>query len=130
MASFIGRDAVLTWNAVAIAGVRTKGLTIANSSIDITSGDDSGIRKLLEEAGERTVDITCSGVAVNPDLLADAMAGSVSAVLSLAYPAGFDTLATTISGTFFMSSFAITGEYNGAATFDATFNSSGVIAIA
>lgn len=130
MASFIGRDATLTWNSVLVGGVRTRGLSIANTSVDITSDDDSGIRTLLAEAGENQVDITVSGILESSTLMEDAQSGAVTSTMLLQFPIALDNNLVTgpsISGTFMMTSFSISGEYNGAPTFDATFNSSGAV---
>lgn len=45
-----------------IGGGRSLAISIGNTSVDVTSKDDAGIRKLLEGGGETAVSITLSGV--------------------------------------------------------------------
>ena len=45
-----------------LMGVRSRTITINNEQVDITSDDEAPWRKLLEDAGLRTITITASGV--------------------------------------------------------------------
>ena len=130
MAGFMGRKAILSIGGVAVAGVKTKGLTVGNSVIDITGDDDSGVRTSLSEAGETSVDITVSGISKGHELLTLSMAGNIETACILTYPPSADgstVNGATITGTFMMSSYAEGMEYNGATSFDVTLNSTGPI---
>jgi len=118
-----GRSIGVTWNGQAVAKVRTKGVQINNEPIDITGDDDDGWRNILEEAGEKQVNLTVAGVVVDSVLKEAALAEDVVAAAALTYPDG-----ATLSGQFFIASYSETGEYNGAATFEAELQSKGPVA--
>ena len=121
MTAFVGRKAVLSKGATAIAAVRTKTMSIANEPVDITSDDDDGFRTMLAEPGNKTLDITVEGVAKDDDLLALAVSGTdILDSFSILFPG-----IGTIAGDFVVSSFEIGAAYNEAATFSATLQSSG-----
>lgn len=63
MSETLGR--VIKWNKTAtpIAGITDIQFTHNSESVDITSMDDDGIRKLLAESAEVSTDISVSGIA-------------------------------------------------------------------
>ena len=68
-AGILGRDAILTISGQPIAGVTTKGLSIANEAIDVTSDDSAGYRTLMAQSGTSTLDLSVSGVVKNLELM-------------------------------------------------------------
>lgn len=131
MPGFAGRKIILRWGAdesplVAMAGVRTKGIQINNEPIDVTNDDSDGWRTLLEEPGERTLNLSLSGIIIDGDLKEVVMGDGNSPPpdlvrhVTLTYPDGGE-----LSGDFFLASYNETGEYNGAATFDLELQSTG-----
>ena len=68
-AGILGRDAQLTIAGQTIAGVTTKGLSIANEAVDVTDDDSSGFRTLMAQSGTSTLDLSVSGVVKNLELL-------------------------------------------------------------
>ena len=127
MTGFVGRKAILSMGSplVAVAALRTKTLTMANEPVDITSDDDAGFRKLLQDPGTKTLDISFEGVAKDvPSLNAlITLATSGTDILdnfSLLFPA-----IGTIAGEFIVSSFEIGAPYNEAATFSCSLQSAG-----
>ena len=110
-------------NYATVASIRTKSFTIANEPIDITTDDSDAWRTLLSEPGNRTLDMSGSGVAKDDVLLAASL-GSTSGVVLQNYqmvlPSG-----AKITGDFAMTSFGETGEYQDAVTFDLELQSSG-----
>lgn len=127
MTAFVGRKAILSMGSplVAVAALRTKTLTMANEPVDITSDDDAGFRKLLQDPGTKTLDISFEGVAKDvPSLNAlITLATSGTDILdnfSLLFPA-----IGTIAGEFIVSSFEIGAPYNEAATFSCSLQSAG-----
>lgn len=128
-----GRSIVLTRGGVPVAGVRTKSISIAGSPIDVTSDDNAAVRKLLDMPGQIDVSISVSGVLLNDQLQSEAVNASDRVQATQFIIGGYGgSPANThgYSGEFFLSSFNITGEYQGMATFEATFESAGAVAYA
>lgn len=130
MAGNVGREALLTKNSVVLAGVRTKTLTWGGESIDLTSGEDSGIRLLADASGQEQLDIPVEGVVKDDTLIAIALNTATSKMLTdielqffIRDPA--NTTAATLSGNFRLSSYEEGMPYNDATTFSATLESSG-----
>lgn len=107
-----------------IAGVRTKSVAINGEGIDVTDDDSAGWRELLDDPAELQISISVSGI-VKDDSLREESLSSTDRMqpTSFQYPDGGE-----ISGNFYLSSYTETGEYNGAVTFEAEFQSSGVVA--
>jgi TP901-1 family phage major tail protein len=127
MTAFVGRKAVLSMGSplVAVAALRTKTMSLANEPVDVTSDDDNGFRKLLQDPGNKTLDISIEGVAKDVasfnSLMTLATSGTdILESVSLLFPA-----IGTIAGEFVISSFEIGAPYNEAATFSCTLQSAG-----
>jgi predicted secreted protein len=107
-----------------VANVRTKGLSISGEPIDVTTDDDDGVRKLLDDAAELAIEITVSGVAAagNPLRAEAAAVDGRAETTEFRYGA-----VEKWAGSFFLSSYSENGEYKGAATFEATLVSAGAI---
>ena len=127
MTAFVGRKAVLSMGSplVAVAALRTKTMSLANEPVDVTSDDDNGFRKLLQDPGNKTLDISIEGVAKDVasfnSLMTLATSGTdILESVSLLFPA-----IGTIAGDFVISSFEIGAPYNEAATFSCTLQSAG-----
>lgn len=121
MTATIGRAYTIKKGATAIAGVRTKTLSINHEPVDITSDDDDGFRTLLGAVGESSFELSVEGV-LKDSALFDIATGTGSKLLTdvtIEHPEG------TISGDVFITAFESTGAYNDAVTFSATFQSSG-----
>lgn len=106
-----------------VAGIRTKSFTIGNEPVDTTTDDSNAWRTLLAEPGSRTVDVTGSGVSEDNTFLSLVLAATGSVVLEdmqLLFPNG-DTLEMSM----FVNSYAETGEFQDAVTFEISFQSSG-----
>ena len=122
---FAGRALLLTWSGSAIGGAREKSITIGGEPIDVTDDGSSGWRKLLNDDGMRTVDISLSGVTKSNVLKAAKFAGGTSTVAAIVvtYPTG----GGSFTGDFKLVSYTETGTYNDAVTFDAEFQSTGAV---
>ena len=130
MAALIGRDVVLTWDSVAVAGGKTTGMTINNTAVDVTTNDSSGWRTLLAESGQQNVDLTISGILVDSTLMAASISGDTTAATLFTFPKELDgdtASGPVIGGTFKMVSFATGEETEAGVTFDASFQSSGEV---
>lgn len=121
MAKNVGRKLEIRRNGTLIAGVRTKSVTINNEAIDVTSDDDSGFRTLLDEPGQKQVDLSVEGLTSDDVLLAAAADGSSFIdTYTITFPSGAE-----ISGDFRFNNFEMGAEYNSAITFTAEIQSSG-----
>lgn len=131
MAGFNGRALTLDWDAVTLVGVRTRGFTVSNEHVDVTTDDDIGWRKLLATPGLRSVEVTVGGITSDEVLLAAIMAASITGeTLEVLLPTGTAAGVVTpgkLAGNFVCSSYEQTGEHDGAVEFSATFMSDGAI---
>lgn len=125
-----GRSVQVRWNGTPLAGVRTKSISMAGSSIDITTDDDSGIQQILDDVAQVGVTVKVAGVAKAETLRSlSVTATSRGALLDFVY-GGFDgSPANThgFSGRFVMTSYQESGEYKDVVTFEAEFQSNGAI---
>jgi TP901-1 family phage major tail protein len=124
MAGANGRALTISWDSTTLVGVRTRGYTLTNDHVDVTTDDDSGWRTLLATPGMRSVEVTVGGVSSDQVLIAAMMASSVTGE---AISIGLPTTTGTLAGSFFVSSFEQNGEHDGAVEFSATFMSSGAV---
>jgi TP901-1 family phage major tail protein len=127
MAGFNGRAFTFDWDSTTLAGVRTRGLSITNDYVDVTTDDDTGWRTLLATPGLRSIEVTIGGIATDEAVLADIMAANVAAATlqadlpsSLASPGN-------LSGSYLISSFEMSGDHDGAVEFSVTFMSTGEV---
>ena len=123
MSANSGRELLIKRNTTVLAGVRTKAVNINRSPVDITNDDDDGWRGLLTEPGEKQIDLTVGGVTKDDTLRQVAFTEpAVLESMTLEYPDG-----SVIAGDFYISAYNESGDYNDAITFEATFQSTGVI---
>ena len=127
MAGHNGRELTLDWDSTTLVGVRSRGFSITNDHVDVTTDDDSGWRTLLDDPGIRSVEVTVAGVTSDEALLADIMAASVSGLtLQADLPSSLGSPGN-LSGTYQVTSYENNGEHDGAVEFSATFASSGAV---
>lgn len=120
-AGVLGRDILLTVAGQPIAGVTSKGVSIANEPVDVSTDDANGFRELLAEAGSQAIDISLSGITKNLELLRSCIVNASKIyTLQITWP---DNSIIDLDG--FLASYSSTGEFNGAETFEASFQSSG-----
>lgn len=111
----------------AVAGLRTKNITINSETVDVTSADDtSKYRQLLEGAGVKNLSASGSGVfkdgTVADDVNTAALAGTHDNWQIVVPGLG------TFEGPFQITSMQYAGEYNGEVTWDMSLESAGDIA--
>lgn len=123
MTADVGRNLLFKkGELVFAAGLRTKTFTINNNPVDVTSDDDSGYRQLLEESGEKQIDISLEGV-TKDDTLIEAATGTGQTLINectIELPSG-----ATITGDFRFNNLELGATYNDAITFTATVQSTG-----
>lgn len=123
-----GRALTIDWDNVELAGLRTKGYTITNDYVDVTTDDEDGWRTLLASPSLRSVEVSVSGITKDRVLLAEIMTANITGeTLEVNLPHG---TGSNLSGLFVVSSYEGTAEYDGAVEFSATFMSAGVVTYA
>src|SRR3972149_681493 len=101
MAGSNGRALTIDYDTTTLVGVRTKGYTITNDYVDVTTDDDDGWRVLLADPGLRSVEVTVGGISSDQIMLAAIMAANVTAeTLTVQLP----TTTGTLAGSFLISS--------------------------
>lgn len=123
MAGIKGRQVIFEWGGDVIPGAREKSAALNGERIDVTSDEDNGWRTLMDDgAAENQVDLGINGVTKSTILRRDWFAGDRIKTGTLEYPDG-----GIISGEFHLVSYSEGMPYNGAVTFESTFQSSGVV---
>lgn len=117
---FYGRKVLFTWDGAAIDGVREKSLTLNGEQANVSSDEDDGVRHLLAEDDEFSVDFELSGVTKSRVLRAAKLNGAIQETLVITYPNG-----DVITGTFNLGAYSEGQPYNDATTFSATLHSTG-----
>ncbi len=129
MTASVGREVLLKKAASVIAGLRSVSLSWAGESIDITSGENSGKRLLLDASGQEQIDLSCEGIMKEHVFRALALGSSSKMMtdITLTWPIATpgNTTEATLSGNFRMSSFEEGMPYNDAITFSIKLESSG-----
>lgn len=126
MAAASGRTLTLKKNGTVIAGLRTKSYAMASEPIDITTDDDSGVRKLLAgAAGTETLDISFEFVSKNSIFRSIALDPSADKLLTDVTMEFGDGSNGVLSGDVYLSALSETGEYQGAMTGNGALMSSG-----
>jgi predicted secreted protein len=123
VAEDLGRAIAFTWNGVAIPGVRSKAIKRNGAAVDVTSDENQGVRKLLEnKSAQDNIDLSISGITKVRTLMQDWHAGTRTRAVVITFPDG-----STLSGNFFLQDYTDTGPYNEAITFEAELLSDGAI---
>lgn len=105
-----------------ILGVREKSIDLNGEAIDVTSGEDAGVRVLLTVSAQDEVNIGINGVSKDLRLKTAFTTGQRTQICTFIYPDG-----SILTGTFFLESFKETEPYKDASTFEASLKSSGVV---
>lgn len=108
-----------------VGGLRSSSITINDEAVDVTNKDSAGARILLPDAGITSVSISGSGVFTDTtaeQTLRTNIGGAALSAMSFIVPD-----LGTFSGNFHIASLEYAGEYNGEATYSATFESGGAV---
>jgi predicted secreted protein len=122
MAEQLGRKVTVSVGGDVVATARTTSMTVNNESVNITSAGDDGVRRLMDEPGEKSVEITLDGLYTDESLYDLAQGASLLTAVVLTYET------YTLTGDFFLASYNEGQPYNEAITFSATLQSSGAVA--
>lgn len=124
----IGRDLRVTVGAERLMGIRSATLTYNGEVIDITSGENDGVRVLLDQVAESSIDIAGEGV-IKEDRLRDLILTGGQRMLTdavITFPVmTTGNTAATLTGNFMLSAFEESMPYKEAGTFSFTLQSSG-----
>lgn len=124
MADTNGRDFVIHKAGTTLAGLRTNDAAIDNSPVNITDKTDKGFRTLGEFSGERTLDLSASGVVKDEAMRALAYGADSGLMLTDITIEWLDS-GDRVSGDFFLASMTESGAQDGETTFDLSLQSSG-----
>lgn len=123
MAKYTGRNVAIEWNSVAFPA-REKTITVNGEPIDVSDDSSAGWRVLLDELGEQSVNVSVTGLADDTSVLRSAIGDQ--ATLTVTYPDP-GTTAGSFTGTFQLASYSEGAPYKEAVTFEAEFQSAGVV---
>jgi predicted secreted protein len=118
-AAFPGRTVAVTWNSAALA-CREKGVTVNGEPLDVSDDSSAGWRVLDTELGEQSVNVSVSGLTKAHTLRHGI---GTQATLTVTYPTGQGSF----TGTFQLASYSEGAPYKESVTFDAEFQSTGVV---
>lgn len=121
MAEQLGRKVTVSVGGNVVATARTTSMTVNNESVNITSAGDDGVRRLMDEPGEKSIEITLDGLYTDESLYDLAQGASLLTAVVLTYET------YTLTGNFFLASYNEGQPYNEAITFSATLQSSGAV---
>ncbi len=120
---FAGRKVTLTIGGAGSIAITTKSLSVNNEMIDVTSDSSDGWSTALAEPGNKSIELSFSGVVENLNLLMSVITNTSQLYACvLTYPEG-----STVAGDFSFGSFSDAGEYNEKYTFEASMASSGEV---
>jgi predicted secreted protein len=120
----IGRRGLLKKGTVTIAGLITKNITVNSEPVDMTSMDDVGYRKLIDDdIGQKTVEITADGIFKSNVLIDEILASDASAI----YNFEFGTEDNKVSGTFIITSLEVGAQMREAITVSLTLQSTNFV---
>lgn len=123
MAEYLGRSLLLKKNDILIATIRSKSISCNGEPVDITTDDDGGHRKLLDELGQKSTDISFDGIEEDGILRGLWFAGGMTQKytdFTLTWPDG-----SILASDFVFATYEESGTYNDAVGFSATLQSSG-----
>lgn len=121
MAKRLGRKVTISINGSVVAVARTKSLTINNEPVNVTTEGDAGIQQLLDEPGEKSVEVSVEGIGDQETFIVKALSNDlVEAVI-------FNYGTFTVTGDFFQASYNEGLPYNDAITFSASYQSTGAV---
>lgn len=125
----IGRDLIVTQADERIMGIRSASLTFNGESIDITAGENNGVRELLPESAEESIDISGEGI-MKESRLHELVLGGSSRMLediTITFPVHTPgNTAASLTGSFRLGTYEESYPYKEGVTFSFTLQSSGL----
>ena len=121
----LGRTYTISVDGTDIATARTKSFTINNTVVNVSSDSDSGLQRLLDVPGEKSIEVSVEGLTDPTDTTLFDLANSGTDIVAAIV---FTSATETITGDFAITSYNDGMPYNDAITFTASFSSDGAIA--
>lgn len=118
----IGRLLLIKKNDVSILCLRAKTISWAAETIDLTTDDEDGFRKLANVPAGQSITISGEGVADETVLRNIAFVPGTSKLLTDITAESEDGY--TLAGDFFLTQYEMTGSHDGEATYSTTLESS------
>ena len=127
-----GINLLLKKAGTAIAGLRSTSIKFGLTTIDITSADDAGFRKLMNAHTGQQFTITASGIEKGGVLMsAWASPATTKYLTDVTFTIPTEASAGDVfTGDVVMTEFELSGEHDGAVEFSVTFESAGTWAAA
>ncbi len=120
----MGRAYTISVDGTDVATARTKGFTINNTVVNVSSDVDSGLQRLLDVPGEKSIEVSVEGLVDPTDTTLFDLANSGTDIVGSVV---FTSSTETITGDFAITSYNEGMPYNDAVTFSASFSSDGAI---
>lgn len=114
---------------VAVAGMREPSITINNEAVDVTTSDDSGIRKLLEGGGVTSMSVKATGVYMDDTTFNTLRAASLTNTHKKMQVSVPGTPVKTYEADFMIATVEENGTYNGSVNYSLTLESAGAITL-
>ena len=121
MSKRLGRKVTISVGGSVVAVARTKSLTINNEPVNVTTDGDDGIQQLLDEPGEKSVEVSVEGIGDQETFIEKALSNDLMEAVIFNYGT------FTVTGDFFQASYNEGLPYNDAITFTASYQSSGAV---
>lgn len=114
-------------SAVTVAAMRSTKFAVNGEAVDATTKDSAGMRVLLADGGVSRLTVSANGILSGSTQATDFINRALTRSLD-AYRLEFDN-GDVIEGSFQLTSFEATGDYNGEQTYALTLESSGTLTV-
>ena len=115
-------------SAVTVAAMRSTKFAVNGETVDATSKDSAGMRTLLADGGVAKLSVSATGLLSGSAQATDFINRTLTRSLD-AYRIEFDN-GDVIEGSFQLTSFEVSGDYNGEQTYSLSLESSGSLTVA
>lgn len=129
MAGNLGRYTLIKKNNTNLVGITSISIDWGGESVDLTTGENDGVRLLATETGMQQVDLSIEGITKDDEIMVLAlgtgtkMLTDISIEFAIINPS--NTTAATLTGNFVLDSKGNSNPMNEGISFSATLKSSG-----
>lgn len=114
-------------SAVLVAAMRSTKFSVNGETVDATTKDSAGMRVLLADGGVSRLTVSANGILSGSAQATDFITRALTRSLD-SYRLEFDN-GDVIEGSFQLTTFEATGDYNGEQTYALTLESSGMLTV-